>query len=100
MLGLLQLYNIRLRRYKATTKSLEYFLNHIFWGYLEIRCIVLYTTAKLVLSAKQWYLICNHDRFSAEILPLEGVGVRKEMCQIWPQQQNPLWYFNAIYHFE
>ncbi len=42
---------------KVPTESLEYFVNHIFLDYLEMKCIVLYTTAKGILSALQWYLI-------------------------------------------
>ncbi len=50
--------------YEVSTKSLEYFGNHYLWSYLEMRClIVLYTIAKLALSALQCYLICNHSQF-------------------------------------
>ncbi len=47
-----------------------------FWSYLRSGCIVLHTT----------FLQCHSfvpiTVFSAQILPLEGGGVRKEMCQI------------------
>ena len=38
-----------------------------FWIYLEMRCIVLYTIAKCILSALQCYLICNINSCRAEI---------------------------------
>ncbi len=50
-----------------------------FWSYLEMRFIVLYTIAKRVRFATSFVTIA---RFIADILPLRGGKVRKEMCQI------------------
>ncbi len=46
---------------KVSTKSLEYFGNHIcLWSYLEMRCIVLNTIAKRVFS-EIYHLACPID---------------------------------------
>ncbi len=57
----------------------------------EMYCIVYQCKACSFFFTMLRYLICNNSQLSsciAEMLPLWGGGVRKEICQIWTQQNN------------
>ena len=76
-------------------KCIKLYLKSNFVPYVRPRVIlfVLYCISlqRFCLSAIQCYLITIAS-CRAEILSLWGGVVRKQMCQIWGQQNNPQWY--------